>query len=398
MIKRYALVFLLLFSYLFAVIPAEEPSVLGNEGETQKIESFPLPKSLSPSPATQPRQETAHLKPKSIFLSYEEEIKTVYVNEIFKVTVKIIAAMENPSFSYDFSGGKDYELKNPSAFFHQIDNNQYMITFYFKLKSPSATLPNIKITARDDKETKESETLPRLTPKIISLKKSPEFCGILADNLKVIKFKTTNFDEKKYMFVMKIKYERANIEDFHIGWTLKDKVEDRKGNFLKGEIIYLAYIPSNTKYFNFKYFNLQKRRFESFSYPVVLEKEDLSTQLELNPKASKFDLYKDGILGFLALIFVLVSVFKLKKNQKSGYLYLLLALIIAGYIIYDQLPFSDKVVKKNTKVRILPTENSTIFYTPEKDIKVKVLNKRGEYIKVMFPDNKIGWVKDEDLR
>ncbi len=396
MIKKLIFISSIFLTFLFALPPLDEPSVLGNEGKVKNVTSFPLPKSFQETPSVE--EDYPPVKAKSIFLSYEKEIKSVYVNEIFKVTVKVIAAMENPSFSYTLLGGKDYELKNPSAFFHQIDNNQYTIEFYFKLKSPTAKLPDIKITARNDREEKDSEILPHLNPKIFSLKKSPKFCNVLADELKVLKFKTTNFDEKKYMFVMKIKYKRANIEDFHIPWTIKDKIEEKKGDFLDGEVIYLAYIPSNTKYFSFKYFNLQKRQFEYFSYPVILEKDELSTQLDLNPKASRFDLYKDSILGVLALIFLGFSVFKIKNGQKSGYIYLLLALLIGGYIVYDQLPFSDKVVKKETKVRILPTENSTIFYTPQKDVKVKVLNKRGEYIKVMFPDNKIGWVKDEDLR
>ena len=389
MIKKLLLIFIFGIN-LFALPPLEEPSVLDNEGEVKKIENFPLPKYLENN---QPQ-----VKPKSIFLSYEEDIKSVYVNEIFKLTVKVIAALQNPSFSYNFLGGKDYELKNPSAFFHQIDNNQYTITFYFKLKTPSAVLPNIKITATNKNGYKESDIIPRLNIKIIPLKEDPEFCGVLADNLNVKNLKTTTFDEKSYMFVMKINYKRANIEDFKIKWTLKDKIEEKKGDFLEGSILYLAYIPPNTKYFNFKYFNLQKKRFEYFSYPVVLKKDELSTQLDLNPKASRFDIYKDSVLGILAIGFLILFILKIRKNQKIGYLYLLLTLLLSGYIIYDQLPFLDKIVKKETRVRILPTENSTIFYTVKKDVKVKVLNRRGKYVKVMFPDNKIGWVKDEDLR
>ena len=324
--------------------------------------------------------------------------KRVYVKEIFPVTVKSIAVFKNlQSLSYSLIGGKDFNLLNKEALFEKIDENEYKITLYFQLLSLKGKLPLIKVTAKDKSGYIESSTLSFKPVKVFSLRHDKYFCNVLADSLNVEKYKTTRFDENSYMFVMKIAAKRANIDDFHLDWVLRDKIESKKGDFLESNFIYIAFIPSSTKEFNFKYFNLQNRRFENFSFPVVLEKEELSTQLDLNPKASNFDIYKNIFLATVALIFLTLFAFKIKKNRWAV-IYLFIALAIGAYVIKDELPFSDITLKEGAKVTILPTRNSTIFYTAPKSMRVKVLNRVDPYYKVLLPNNKIGWVKNEDIK
>ncbi len=391
--KSFYSFFLIFFLVTHLLGESNEPSVF--EDEIGNEESFfPLPEHLQPKKA--PVVKTPVVKAKSIFLSYENTPKRVYVNEIFKVDIKAIVAFENiKDISYSLMAGDEYEILNPKTSFKPLNENKYLLTLYFKLKSPSSIFPNIKITATDNSGYKESSILDTFNPKISTIKKSADFCGVLADSLKVLNYKTTRFDEKSYMFVMKISSKKGNLEDFHIGWVNRDKIEETQGDFLNKSIVYIAFIPQDTKQFHFKYFNLAKRQFESFSFNVVLEKEELSTQIDLNPKASRFDIYKDAFLGFIAFIFLVMFVLKRKKGY--SYIYLVVAVVITAYIIYDQLPFSDVNIKKNTQIKILPTENSTVFFTTDRDLSVKVLNKRKEYLKVLLPNNKIGWVKNEDV-
>ncbi|EHP0985778.1 hypothetical protein KN847_001272, partial [Campylobacter coli] len=44
------------------------------------------------------------------------------------------------------------------------------------------------------------------------------------------------------------------------------------------------------------------------------------------------------------------------------------------------------------------TESSTYFYTANSNEKVEVLGKRLHYVKVLFRDDKIGWVESSDLQ
>ncbi len=401
----------------------EEPSVFDDE-DSYTVE-FPIPKSLqkkvSPKkPLAKTEEEilgkkidksskNEDLKPfvktnpkplraQSLFLSFERLPKRVYVKEIFPVIVKSIAVFKNlQSLSYSLIGGKDFNLLNKEALFEKIDENEYKITLYFQLLSLKGKLPLIKVTAKDKSGYIESSTLSFKPIKVFSLRHDKYFCNVLADSLIVEKYKTTRFDENSYMFVMKIAAKRANIDDFHLDWVLRDKIESKKGDFLESNFIYIAFIPSSTKEFNFKYFNLQNRRFENFSFPVILEKEELSTQLDLNPKASNFDIYKNIFLATVALIFLTLFAFKIKKNRWAV-IYLFIALAIGAYVIKDELPFSDITLKKGAKVTILPTRNSTIFYTAPKSMRVKVLNRVDPYYKILLPNNKIGWVKNEDIK
>ncbi len=394
-----------LFFLLALNIFANEPSVFENEGES--IE-FPLPKSFQKKPVAKSEEEitgksgfgfaNVPQKVQSIFLSFEEYPKRVYLKEIFPVSIKSIVVFKNlRNIDFSFIGGKDFKLVNKNALFEKVNENEYKLTLYFQLLSLKAKLPSIKVTAENKNGYRESSTLYLKPIKIFSLRDSKYFCKVLADSLEVKRYKTTRFDENSYMFVMKIDSKRANIDDFHLDWVLRDKIESKTGDFLDSQIIYIAFIPSNTEKFNFKYFNLKERKFESFSFPVILEKEELSTQVELNPKASNFDLYKNIFLSLVAFVFLLLFIFKIKKS-KWAVIYLLIALLIGGYVIKDELPFSDVVLKKGAKVTILPTRNSTIFYTSDKEIRVKVLNRIEPYYKILLPNNKIGWVKDEDVK
>ena len=56
------------------------------------------------------------------------------------------------------------------------------------------------------------------------------------------------------------------------------------------------------------------------------------------------------------------------------------------------------VLRANSKVKILPTTQSTFFYTSQKDVDIEILGKRDNYFKILLPDGKIGWVTSENLQ
>ena len=54
-------------------------------------------------------------------------------------------------------------------------------------------------------------------------------------------------------------------------------------------------------------------------------------------------------------------------------------------------------ISKDTRLRIVPTEKSTIFYTTDRVLQVERLGTRDNYIKVLLPTGEIGWIKDENI-
>ena len=74
-----------------------------------------------------------------------------------------------------------------------------------------------------------------------------------------------------------------------------------------------------------------------------------------------------------------------------------MVIVLSGYGIYNYNPFGNATVKENVKVTILPTTNSTIFYSTKDKQKVEILGQREDFKKVLFSDGKIGWVRKDDL-
>ncbi|ELF7016126.1 hypothetical protein RA728_000651, partial [Campylobacter upsaliensis] len=104
-----------------------------------------------------------------------------------------------------------------------------------------------------------------------------------------------------------------------------------------------------------------------------------------------FNIYKQYALW--ALAFVLAILFIFKRN----YFILGFALLSFALSFLVDTNTHNGLLKTNTRVKILPTEPSTYFYTTNTEEEVEILGKRENYIKVLFKNGKIGWVNDTDL-
>jgi hypothetical protein len=72
-------------------------------------------------------------------------------------------------------------------------------------------------------------------------------------------------------------------------------------------------------------------------------------------------------------------------------------IICALYLVYVYLPNRNFLLQKDTNVFILPTKSSSVFFKTDSDVYVEVLDSQKGYIKVLLPDDKIGWVNEEDI-
>ena len=91
------------------------------------------------------------------------------------------------------------------------------------------------------------------------------------------------------------------------------------------------------------------------------------------------------------VIFILLAIWR----RKFSYFFVAAVFIALGIYTYN--PFGKAVLKPDVSVTILPTKNSTVFYTSRKNENVEILDKKDDYSKILFQDGKIGWVKKDDL-
>ena len=106
----------------------------------------------------------------------------------------------------------------------------------------------------------------------------------------------------------------------------------------------------------------------------------------------EFRLYKELSIYIAIILFLLLFIWK-----KSYYSFIIAVAFIA-YAIYDNKPFSEAKLKANSKIRILPMPNSTIFAIAAKEQNVKIITKNENFTKIILQNETIGWVENESIK
>jgi len=338
------------------------------------------------------QESSAFVSSESLFLSYEELPSKLYVNQVFPLTIKAIVT--NPrahSIQTAFETSKNALILNPNSSWVALGNSTFQNTFYISLKTVTPNLPKITVSLISNQMALDSASLNIPTPNVVSLKTEPLFSNVIAQNLSVLKHKTTTFDAKNAIIVLEIEANHANLKEFHLSAIAKNGVDSYSENGTTQKIFYYAIIPNYQKTFEFTYFDLPSNKFKKLSLPVTIENEEVSTQLGLNPKESIFEFYKNiayGVFGFLFLLLFL---------RRRRILYFLLMALFATLFFLDKNPLNQVSLKSNSTLMILPTDRSTIFFTSKEALNVEKLGERQQYTKILLPNGMIGWTNSENI-
>jgi len=359
---------------------SDEPSFTGDE------------KVFSDNATQDSEEDDSFIKSKNIFLSYLSNPKRVYVNQHFTIEVKAVLTEENlQSISTKFSKGKGYKVLNPHARWKKNAEKSYSNRYTIKLLTAKSKLPDIIVSATNGAGDISQETLKSYAQRVTVLKENNLFSNILAKEFTLLSHHEKKYDEKSNIVVLEINASASNLEDFHLPFASREGIDSITEQGDSQSIYYFATIPNYQKEFKFKYFNLNTNKFIRISFPVVVSDTSVSTQTGLNPHKSKYFFYK--VLALLSLSLVLLLLY---IRYKKGYL-LFLALILAIYTIYSKLITNNLTVPKGVAIQILPTHNSSVFFKTNQAMDVKVLLKKNGFTKVLLPNTKIGWIKDDDL-
>ncbi len=333
------------------------------------------------------------IKERNILLSFTKKPQKVYLLQHFEVDIKAIIPQTNiKAIETDFTGGKDFKVLNRDNQWIKTGDNSYENSFVFKLLTPNAKLPNIKVTNQTQNGSIRSEYLKAFSPKIVTLREDDLFCKVIAKDLNVLNHQERKYDESANIIVLEINATSGNLEDFHIPVAIREGIDQLKESGAKQKIFYFAIVPNVKKRFKFKYFNLQKNRYEVISFDIKPIDTKISTHTELNPQKNKYILYKAVFLIVMALLFIILFI----KYRK--YYMLLIALVFIVMLSFVQMPITKAKLPAGSALRILPMSNSTVFFRTETPLEVDILLKKREYTKVLLPNKKIGWIKNEDIR
>ncbi len=328
-------------------------------------------------------------KAQSIFLSYEQVPTTIYMGELFEVKVKVIIANNDfEEISTSFKNQENIHIINPDAKWQWYSDNIFYNTFFMEANSTTATLPSLHVEISQNSQKIDSSKLAPTAPTIIKLNSTKEFSGVIAKSLKIKKYKTTRFDDESFIIVLEIEATQANLKEFKLKWVIRDGIDSSSDNLPYFKIYYYAIIPDYTKDFIFTYFNRSINKFEKISLHVKVADDSVSTQVDLNPSQNSLKIYKD--IAYTLIGLMLLALF-LKRRK---IVYLLMLIVFIALVLYDNNILNSIKIPPQSKIQILPTKKSTVFYTTDRTIYVKKLDRRENYIKVLLPNGKIGWLDD----
>ena len=66
-------------------------------------------------------------------------------------------------------------------------------------------------------------------------------------------------------------------------------------------------------------------------------------------------------------------------------------------LAYLSIPNKKILLNQDVKVYILPTNGSTIFKVPTSKEIVEIVNENEDFVKVLFKNDSIGWIKKDDI-
>ena len=327
---------------------------------------------------------------KVLYLSYEEVPKRVVKGEIFSITLKVLSTLKDTNdIEYKFT---NYEgLKPLNTIPHREQQGKYLIEkFYFLTTGNIARLPDIQASIAGSNNYKTT-TLKGNELNVITLNPNKNFSNIIANSFEVTDYKTTTFDDKHNIIIFIAEATNCDISAIKFNKVFKQGIESVTESYLDSKVTYFLIVDKGIENFSFSYFNLLKNKFSTITIPIVVEEDSVTTQSDLKPTSQSHEMLKMKIAAAIAVIGLIIIVWRQK------YIYLILIIIPVVYVVYLSMPSQDVCINQGAKIHLLPVNNGTIFETTQTQIHLKKEGSVTDFVKVKLPNEKIGWVKNEDI-
>lgn len=327
---------------------------------------------------------------KVLYVNYNTVPQRVIKGQIFPVTLKTLSTVSQfKDIQYHFFNAKGTRVLDSRP--QRVKKGRfYFDTFHLLATQTNAKLPDVKISLLANHQ--YPSTIVQGAPlNVIALNPQSDFSHIVANDLQLQKYKTTSFDASHNIVVFVLKANNAKIRQMHFNNVTKQGFESVKGSYRNSLVTYFIVINKRVEYFKFSYFNLLQNRYVTIKIPIVVVDDSVTTQSDLKPRDESHDKIKMYIALAITILGLLLAVWKRK------YIYIIFILIPLGYTIYLAVPQKDICIKKGANIYLLPVYNSTIFETTQTTYHLTKEGSVKNFTKVKLQNNKIGWVKNEDI-
>ena len=331
---------------------------------------------------------------KVLYLSYEQTPQRIVKGEIFSITLKAIPTRKDfTNIQYTFEDENNvFHLYNATPYRKKKGHFLYD-TFYLSALKATTKLPDIdaKLITQQKDENLTATHLAGEEVKVITLNPKDDFCGIIAHSFALQEYKTTSYDATHNIVVLVATAQQSNLGTMHFNNVHKQGIESLHQKIKQSKITYYVVIPKKIENFTFTYFNLEKNRYVKMAIPIIVDDDSVVAQSDLKPQDQSRQQLKMIIaasIAFIAFAFII---------WRKKYIYLIFILLPLGYILSLTLSQKDICIKAHTDIHLLPVDNGTIFETTQTQLTMHKEGAVEHYVKVKLQNNKIGWVKNEDI-
>ncbi|GHP93778.1 SH3 domain-containing protein [Helicobacter pylori] len=289
------------------------------------------------------------------------------------------------------------ELLSKMPKWKKVEKELFRATYYYKIKGIKASIPPLEVSAFSNKDKYIDYSIaPKVTLQVTDLSKNSRYANVMAKDLQVLQYKTKDYDDKNNILVVELAFKEANWEDFHIKEALKQGFDNASLNQIKakeGSVFYYCVLPKTIQNLSFDYFSLSNRQFKTLSFSTIPTQDTTGIQSDLIPKNNFLVFSNVALLALCVFFLVLFFIFGRKL------ILLGLGILCLGFVLYNLL-FTQKsaLLLAHKKIRILPTQNSTILGLSKNEMPIKILGSHDDYYKILTPHEQIGWVKKDEVK
>ncbi|EJC01949.1 hypothetical protein HPHPP8B_1478 [Helicobacter pylori Hp P-8b] len=289
------------------------------------------------------------------------------------------------------------ELLNKTPKWKKVEKELFRATYYYKIKGIRASVPSLEVSAFSNKDKYIDHSIaPKVALQVTDLSKNPRYANVMAKDLQVVQYKTKDYDDKNNILVMELAFKEANWEDFHVKEAIKQGFDNVSLNQIKakeGSVFYYCVLPKTLQSLSFDYFSLSNRQFKTLSFSAIPTQDTTGIQSDLIPKNNFLVFSNVALLALCVFFLVLFFIFGRKL------IFLGLGILCLGFVLYNLL-FTQKsaILLAHKKIRILPTQNSTILGLSKDEMPIKILGSHDDYYKILTPHEQIGWVKKDEVK
>ncbi len=326
-----------------------------------------------------------------LYSSYDYIPKHIFNGQIFPITIKTLSTQEEfDEIEYTFHDSLGVKLLNEKPI-TQKKQHYFYHTFYFASTGEIVKTPDITISLVYSKYVKDDLVfLKGKYINVVKLNPSRDFANVIANDFYLTQYKTNRYNDRENIAIFSAEADYCNLENFHLGDYVQG-FESNTSDIKHSSMTYYIIIPKDIEQLEFSYFHLPTKKFKKVIMPIIIDDDSVSTQSNLTPTDHRHTQIKLYIA--IATVFIALILYILRKR----YMYLFIAVLAAIYAMYISVPIQNACVKKGSSIYLLPMKNGTIFEVTDKKKIFEIEGSVDGYIKVKLQNNKIGWIKNENL-